>query len=158
MLDLSVQISARPSRRPEAGNEDSHGHKCICVRRVFSEPPYQILAAWKEGRVQIVVSPEILEEYRRVGEILSEDHPGNTFEPLLELVSQNAPLVSAPPLYKNVCEDPDDDKFLACALASGSLIIISGDRHLLKATGYHKIEIIKPREFLSRYLYTELKT
>jgi hypothetical protein len=30
---------------------------------VFSGPPFQILAAWREGRVQLIISPEILEEY-----------------------------------------------------------------------------------------------
>lgn len=33
----------------------------------FSGPPHEILRAWREGRFQMVLSPEILEEYRRVG-------------------------------------------------------------------------------------------
>jgi predicted nucleic acid-binding protein len=48
--------------------------------------------------------------------------------------------------------DPDDDKFFACALSSGSRVIISGDKHLLKASGYQGIEVLKPREFVDRYL------
>ena len=34
----------------------------------FSGPPYEILAAWRDGKVQLVISPEILEEYQRAGE------------------------------------------------------------------------------------------
>ncbi len=56
----------------------------------FTGPPFQILVAWREGKVQIVVSPDILEEYGRVGEILALDHPGVKFEPIFEFLIQNA--------------------------------------------------------------------
>jgi predicted nucleic acid-binding protein len=59
---------------------------------------------------------------------------------------------SAPPLPELVCDDPDDDKFFACALASGSDLIVSGDRHLLAKSGYQKVEVLRPREFLERCL------
>ncbi len=38
-----------------------------------------------------------------------------------------------------VCEDPDDNKFMECAIASDTKIIVSGDKHLLKMTGYRGI-------------------
>jgi predicted nucleic acid-binding protein len=37
----------------------------------FGGTPYRILRAWRDGKIQIVLSPEILDEYRRVGEILA---------------------------------------------------------------------------------------
>ncbi len=33
----------------------------------FTGPPHQILDAWRRGRVQIVVAPEILTEYHDAG-------------------------------------------------------------------------------------------
>ncbi|HLA87516.1 MAG TPA: PIN domain-containing protein [Anaerolineales bacterium] len=39
----------------------------------FSGPPYQILNAWQSGEFELVVSQEILDEYRRVEEILAEE-------------------------------------------------------------------------------------
>jgi predicted nucleic acid-binding protein len=51
-----------------------------------------------------------------------------------------------------VCEDPDDDKFLACAIAGKSKIIISGDTHLLKVSGYEGIKVLRPRKFFDEYL------
>lgn len=36
----------------------------------FSGPPFKILEAWRDRRLALVVSPEILEEYYRVGENL----------------------------------------------------------------------------------------
>ena len=118
----------------------------------FSGPPFQILQAWKVGKIQLVVSLKILDEYRRVGKILAGEYPIIDLEPVLEYVLHNAIVFSAPPLPERVCEDGDDDKFLACALASGCDLIVSGDRHLLKVSGYQKIEVLKPRDFLDKFL------
>jgi predicted nucleic acid-binding protein len=64
----------------------------------------------------------------------------------------NSGLVQAPTLPDRVCDDPDDDKFLACALAGKAKVIVSGDRHLLALSGYRGITIIRPAEFVDRYL------
>jgi uncharacterized protein len=118
----------------------------------FSGPPFQILQAWRNGKIQLVISLEILDEYRRVGEILAGEHPAISLEPVLEYVIQNTIVFSVPRLSERVCDDPDDDKFLACALASGSNLVISGDKHLLKVSGYQAIKVLKPRDFLDNHL------
>jgi predicted nucleic acid-binding protein len=46
-----------------------------------------------------------------------------------------------------VCRDPDDDKFLACAVDSGSDCIISGDKDLLDLQNYQGISIVTARRF-----------
>jgi predicted nucleic acid-binding protein len=38
--------------------------------------------------------------------------------------------------------DPDDDMFLAAALAASTRIIESGDKHLLRVSGWLGIEIL----------------
>jgi len=118
----------------------------------FSGPPYQILKAWRDGRIQLVASPDILDEYQRVGKILAEEFPGINLDPVLDFVIQQADIYAAIVLPEAVSADPDDDKFIACALASGSTIIISGDKHLLNVSGYQQIEILKPRDFVVKYL------
>lgn len=118
----------------------------------FRGPPYQILKAWRDDKIELVISPDILDEYRRVGEILAENHPAIDLAPILTLVIQNAAVVSVLPLPDPVCKDPDDDKFLACALASRSTVIVSGDKHLLEASGYRGIEVLKPRDFVNKYI------
>src|SRR3990172_8335358 len=118
----------------------------------YSGPPYQILQAWQSGEFELVVSKEILDEYRRVGEILAEERPAIDLNPILNFVIGHAKVYKPAKPKEPVCEDPDDDKFLACALASGSRVIISGDRHLLKVSGYEGIEVLKPRNFVDRYL------
>ena len=117
----------------------------------YSGPPYQILKLWQENKIQLVISPEILAEYARVAEILGKDHPGIDLQPILRYVIQKALIIRADPLPESVCEDSDDDKFIACAVASGSKWIVSGDKHLLKVSGYRGVETLKPREFMDRY-------
>jgi putative PIN family toxin of toxin-antitoxin system len=121
----------------------------------FSGPPYQILKAWQEGEFELVVSQEILDEYRRVGEILGEERPKVDLNPILNFVIEHAKVYKPAKLKGPVCEDPDDDKFFACAIASGSKVIVSGDKHLLKVSGYAGVEVLRPRDFVNRYLAQE---
>ena len=118
----------------------------------FSGPPYQILKAWQSGEFELVVSQDILDEYWRVGQILAEEHRKIDLNPILTFVVEHAKVYKPVKLDEPVCEDPDDDKFFACALASGSRVIISGDKHLLRVSGYEGIEVLKPREFVDRFL------
>jgi uncharacterized protein len=118
----------------------------------FSGAPYQILEAWRDGIIQIVISPEILDEYHRVGEILAEDYSNIDLKSMLKYVIQNSEFIIAQPLPETVCVDPDDDKFLSCALASECKIIVSGDKHLLKVSGYQNITVLKPRDFINLHL------
>jgi putative PIN family toxin of toxin-antitoxin system len=118
----------------------------------FSGPPYQILKAWRDGRLQLLLSEEILEEYHLVGELLSDEYPHVDLRPFLELLTINTELVMPQKLPNQVCDDLDDDKFIACALAGKSKIIISGDKHLLRVFGYKGIKVLRPRKFVDEYL------
>lgn len=118
----------------------------------FSGPPYQILKAWRDGKLQLIVSSEILEEYERVGVLLANQFPGVNLNPILELLTITTELFSPAPLTEKVCDDADDDKFIACALAGKANLIVSGDKHLLKVKNYRGIEIVSPRLFVDQYL------
>lgn len=51
---------------------------------------------------------------------------------------------------KMVHADPDDDKFIECAVAGGASFIISSDNHLLTIREYQNIKILSPDKFISR--------
>ncbi|ALC15542.1 hypothetical protein DSOUD_0754 [Desulfuromonas soudanensis] len=118
----------------------------------FSGPPHRILQGWRDGRVHLVLSPEIFEEYQRVAEVLHKQFPAVDLSAILDLVLVEAEMCQVEPLSEAVCADPDDDKFIACALSSGSKLIVSGDKHLLDVAGYRGIEILKPRPFVDKHL------
>jgi putative PIN family toxin of toxin-antitoxin system len=118
----------------------------------FTGPPYQILKAWRSGKFSLVISEEILAEYQKVGKVLAEEFPAIDLQPILDLVTISAEIVQSQRLSEHVCDDPDDDKFIACALASKSKLIVSGDKHLLKVSGFRGIRVITPRELVGEYL------
>jgi uncharacterized protein len=120
----------------------------------FSGPPSEILKAWRRGEIQFVISSEIAEEYVNVAKILARDFPVIDISSVLTLILTNSEIIQAPELPNQVCEDIDDDKFIACALAGKCSVIISGDKHLLKLSGFPGIEIITPRVFVDKYLKT----
>lgn len=114
----------------------------------FGGPPGDVLAAWRDGTIELVVSREIIDEYVRVGERLSARFPDVDLEPVLRLVAAFATLVAAPSLPEPVCADQDDDKFLACAVAAGAPYVVSGDRALLATSPYRTVVVIRPSGFL----------
>jgi len=118
----------------------------------FSGPPSQILKAWQNSRLQIVLSQEILNEYQRVAESLAAQFPTIDILPIIELMTIHGQLIDVEGFDVSVCDDPDDNKFMECAIASNSKIIISGDKHLLKVSGCQGITVLKPREFVDSYL------
>lgn len=118
----------------------------------FSGPPYRILSAWRDGALQLIVSPAVMEEYRRVGERLAAKFTGVSIESILALVATHATVVPARALPRSVCDDPDDDKFLACALAGQCRLVVSGDKGLLRVSGYRRIEVLTPRQFVDTHL------
>lgn len=118
----------------------------------FSGPPFQILKAWQNSRLQIVLSQEILNEYQRVAESLAAEFPAIDILPIIELMTIHGQIIDTQGFDISVCDDPDDNKFMECAIASNSEIIISGDKHLLKVSGYQGITVLKPREFVDSYL------
>lgn len=114
----------------------------------FSGAPAQLLAAWQEGRLRLVASAEIVDEYTRVVDELARRYPRVDGAAALAVVVAHLDLVEPVELGEAVCDDPDDDKFLACALAARAKVVVSGDRHLLKVSGYRGVEVLRPRALL----------
>ena len=118
----------------------------------FSGPPFLILKAWQEDKIQFVLSKDILEEYQRVAGELSRQFPDVDIDKIIELITIHSELIEVPSLPERICSDPDDDKFLAYALISKAKVIISGDKHLLNVSGYQEITVCKPKDFIDNYL------
>lgn len=49
-----------------------------------------------------------------------------------------------------ITDDPDDNKFLACAVAARAAFIISGDPHLLNLGSFRGIPVVTPGQFLEQ--------
>jgi len=106
---------------------------------------------WKglqQGKYILCVSNEILEEYE---EILTQSAnsviASNVVQTLL-----NAPTVEfIEPFYRFnlITQDPDDNKFVDCAIAGNATYIVSNDSHfdILKQTDFPKLVVKRIQEF-----------
>ncbi len=117
----------------------------------FGGAPGEIIELWKTRRIVPVLSENIISEYLRVARKIHEKHARIEIEPLVELLVVNAEIIDTSGVVVDACEDPDDDKFLECAIVGKCPVIISGDAHLLKLVEYRDIRILNPRAFLEKY-------
>jgi putative PIN family toxin of toxin-antitoxin system len=124
----------------------------VFVSSFFGGNPRKIIDLWKREKMTLCLSKDVLDEYidvlQRVG--LKNE---NEIEELLSLFAKgfNILFTTKTPKIKAVKDDPDDDKFIECAVALKAEVIITGDR-VLKAMGeYMGIKILTPQQFLKTY-------
>jgi len=112
---------------------------------------HQCLRAWEQGAYHLVVSDAVFEEYQRVARRVRE-HEGLSGdpEPMLRLIREHALWVVPDPLDRPVCRDPKDDKFIEAALAGGAKLVIARDADLTDLEKPFGVEMVTPRQFLSR--------
>jgi predicted nucleic acid-binding protein len=115
----------------------------------FGGPPGTVLESWSAGRYELVVSPSILDEYLRTCERLASSHPDLEYESILATIAGHGMLVPDPPTADPVTADLDDDKFLLCA-RDHDAIVVSGDRHVLDSSGWSGVQVLTPRDFLTK--------
>ena len=117
----------------------------------FGGKPREILEAAVDGRIVAFATPEIVDEYQEVVDEMISRKQGHLRRDVL------APFEAAlsfirPQSKVEVCRDPDDDKFLGCAIDARAIHIVSGDKDLLTIGEYAGIEIVTAAEFCERYL------
>ena len=122
----------------------------VFVSSFFGGKPRSVIDLWKAGRITLCLSPPILEEYVRVLQRMGVGQ-GGALQDLLRLFKEgrNVVFTSRTTTLRIVSDDPDDDKFLACAVALGARFVVSGDRHLNRLATYGDIRIVTPAAFLT---------
>jgi uncharacterized protein len=124
----------------------------IFVSSFFGGNPRKIIDLWKSGQLTLCLSKPIVDEYVAVLQRLSLEGEQELSE-LLGLFSHGIHILftAKTPALHIVEEDPDDDKFIECAVALKAGCIISGDKSLLAIGDYMGIKIVPPREFLDTH-------
>ena len=115
-------------------------------------PSDQLLDAWKKHHFILVISDEILEEIKKVFLYprifqkynLNEEDLKN----LLNLLEHEAVVITPQERVDVIKNDPDDNKFLACAFAGDAQYIISGDKDLRELGKFKNTLIVSVKEFL----------
>lgn len=119
--------------------------QCIARRSRY----HAIWLSLLDGRNRLCVSNEILEEYE---EIL-ERKAGHTFATLaIHVIVNNPHTLFITPYYHFhlIKADPDDNKFVDCAVAGNATFIVTEDHHydVLRQTDFPKVNIVTLDEMM----------
>jgi len=124
----------------------------VFVSSFFGGNPRKIIDLWKKGNITLCLSKDVLDEYievlQRIG--LKDE---NEIEELLSLFAKgiNILFTTKTPHIRVVKDDPDDDKFIECAVALKAEVIITGDKAIEALGDYMGIKILTPQQFLKEY-------
>ena len=130
----------------------------VFVSSFFGGTPRKIIDLWKNGDITLCLSRDILDEYVKVLQRIGLQDEGE-LEELLSLFARgfNTLFTTKTPKIRVVKDDPDDDKFIGCALALKAKVIITGDKSIKALGEYMEIKILTPQEFLKDYKETSAK-
>ncbi|MDQ2806096.1 MAG: putative toxin-antitoxin system toxin component, PIN family [Chloroflexota bacterium] len=116
--------------------------------------PAVIMQRWRQGAFTLLVSEELLAEYAKALSYpriyARHGMAQHEIAEAVDEVRQFALLLNIRAIPPVVLADPDDDVFIACAVAGGADYIVSGDKHLLALGQYAGISIVNPRTFLDQ--------
>ena len=122
----------------------------VFVSSFFGGNPRRIIDLWKRGKIILCLSKDILDEYvgvlQRIG--LKEE---DGMEELLSLFAKGFNILFSTKTSKirAVKDDPDDDKFIECAVGLKAEVIITVDKALKALGEYMGIKILSPQQFLA---------
>ncbi len=124
----------------------------VFVSSFFGGNPRKIIDLWKTGEIHLCLSKGIVDEYIAVLQRMGLKNQRELRE-LLELFAGgvHAVFTAHPPALRVVEKDPDDDKFIECAMALKAAAVISGDKAILEIKDYMGIPIVTPKGFLDLY-------
>jgi putative PIN family toxin of toxin-antitoxin system len=103
-----------------------------------------------EGKAQLILSKEILEEFAEVAadDKLRKYIEEQDVEDILRIVGGIAEIVEIKSRFKAVKQDPSDDIILRTARDGEVDYIVSGDEHMLSLKEFRGIKILAVNEML----------
>lgn len=128
----------------------------VCISGLlWTGIPHRLIQTAEVGDLVLMTTPAIVEEVRealirskfaaRIAALSSS--VGELMESLLSIVE----VIQEPVIEPVILQDPDDDKILACAVASRARWVVSGDTHLLAVKRYRNVRIVTPKQFWDKW-------
>lgn len=110
--------------------------------------PEAILRLMEQRKIVNHIANDIYLELQRVIAYPKLKFSSNIQINILDFVFTWSRFVQPKEVVSVIADDPDDDKFLSCAIACNASSIISGDPHLLSLGSYRSIAILTLAQFL----------
>lgn len=118
---------------------------------LFTGTASRLVPLWQSRRITVLISRQILEEYVRV---LAYPKFRLSDQEIRALVEEELlPFVDTVRVRRRLAvvqRDPDDNKFLECAVTGRASYLVTGDRDLRELESFRGITILTAGEFLER--------
>lgn len=108
----------------------------------------RIIAACREGRLALLVSPAIRREIARTLRQVPVDDGYR--RGVARLLGEGEQVETTESLAGAIPADPDDEKYLECAVTAGADFLVSSDRHLLALSDTRGVEVMSPSALARR--------
>ena len=139
---------------------DTSGEKIVIDINVFlaiigKQSPFRwIFDKILSGDFILCLSNEIILEYE---EVLSQKNGTEVAENIINFLSVHLFVLHKEPYFhfRLISDDPDDDKYVDCAVSAGAVCLVSNDGHfrILKQVPFPRVVVLTLREFCERYGY-----
>lgn len=120
------------------------------VQMLSAHSPYHLAwLAFREGRYTLCVSNEILNEYQEIIErVSSAEVARNIVNAIVR--SPYTKFLNPHFRFRLIEQDPDDNKFVDCAIMAGADYIVSEDAHfrVLETIPFPSVQVIRLPEFM----------
>jgi len=129
------------------------GEKVVIDTNVFISAfgwggkPLRLIELLEAGEIRHCASEEIIKELLIAVSYPKLDFTHNVQSDILEFVLAYSDIYE-PKESVNITSDPDDNKFIECALAARVKFVITGDRKFLSVKQFRNVKIITPDDFL----------
>ena len=119
---------------------------------LFKGEMSRIVGLWQKGKIVPVISKETFGELRTVLEYPKFSLSRGEIESLIEHeILPFFEVVNVSKHVKGVCRDPEDDKFISCALSANADYIVTGDKDLYDLRKYPSIKIIHASDLIKMF-------
>ena len=130
----------------------------VFIESISPKSQYRLIfASLIDGKFELCISNEILLEYE---EIISRKYSSKHLESFLGFISFSPYVLYYQPSYRfHLIEtDPDDNKFVDCAICSNADAIVTSDKHfnILKKIEFPKVNVISPKGLMKELLHKEI--
>lgn len=115
--------------------------------------PSQIIQLWQNNELEVAISKETKTEYQQVLIEIAARYPAKIqsaeMNILLGNLTINTIIQTQHPLYTT--KDPEDNKFIECAIESHAQIIITGNQKHFPQAYYNGIPVLSPKQFIQAW-------
>ena len=124
---------------------------CLLAILPTRSPYHKVWTEFLENRLEICVSNEILTEYE---EVLSQKTSVFFTEAIIKTLLNKDNFVRVYPVWRFdlITQDPDDNKFVDCAICGQAEFLVSNDKHfkVLETVPFPLVTVVRIQDFLTQ--------